>query len=307
MPASLQIKKHFGIFSTTQCGTHTCLARTCVLYDVLSDFVIDSIIAPVSIGEITLFTNMLNKLQASNTIILLDRGFGYFSNCKDIINKKLDFCIRLSISQSDFSKAVLLNSLNDFITEWTPSDAEKKTCKNYGLDTNPIQVRVTKIVLKTGEIELLVSSIFDIKAVSEKDIQALYDLRWGIEEGFKKLKPKMKLEQFGCKRYEGIYQEFYAHIFMMNLVSIIGNDAEEKVIQKTKHRKLKYKYNWQNAFRFIREKFIDIFNCGEFSSSLEKIINQITGSLVAIKKGRHFARDMYGKTRRNAGCWQCYK
>ena len=137
-------------------------------------------------------------------------------------------------------------------------------------------------------------------------MQALYDLRWGIEEGFKKMKPKMKLEQFGCKRYEGIYQEFYAHIFMMNLVSILANDSQELIFEKTKERKQKYKYNWQNAFRFVRNKFIEIFHLGEFKDTLEKLITQIAGSLIYIKKGRHFIRDIDGK-RRRAGYSQCYK
>jgi len=120
-------------------------------------------------------------------------------------------------------------------------------------------------------------------------------MRCGVEEGFKKLKPKMKLEQFGCRRFEGVDQAFYAHIFMMNLVTLTGNDAEEKIIEKTKGRKLKYKHNWQNAFRFVRNKFIDIFNVGAFESSIECIIEQIINSLTAIKKNRNFGRQMRGK------------
>ena len=130
-------------------------------------------------------------------------------------------------------------------------------------------------------------------------------MRWGVEEGFKKLKPKMKLEQFGCRRYEGVYQEFYAHIFMMNLVTLIGNDAQDKIIEKTKGRKLKYKYNWQNAFRFVRNKFIDIFNIGAFQRSIECIIEQIANSITAIKNNRNFARQMGGK--RKNRYTQCYK
>ncbi len=290
LPPSSQIKNHFGIFATTKAGAKTCLANACILYDVLSNLTLDSIIAPTNIGEGTLMDRMLGQSQFSNSIILLDRGFGYFSMCKNLIGKNLDFCIRLKTSQSDFTKEVLLNPLSDFITEWSASEAEKKTCRKNKIDTESIRVRATKVILNTGEIEILVSSIFDMKAVNTKDIQALYAMRWGIEEGFKKLKPKMKLEQFGCKRYEGIYQEFYAHIFMMNLVGVIAANAEDEIIKKTQNRKLKYKYNWQNAFRFVRNKFVDIFHLGEFQSSLESIVKQIASSLIAIKDNRSFER-----------------
>jgi len=93
---------------------------------------------------------MLKNVPTTNSIIILDRGFGYFSTCKNIVNKKIDFCIRISTGTSNFSKAVLANPSYDFITEWIPSNEEKRTCSVHGLDYEPIQVRVSKIVLKTG-------------------------------------------------------------------------------------------------------------------------------------------------------------
>jgi hypothetical protein len=304
LPPSSSVKNHFGIFRENKSGTKTCMANACILYDVLSNFTLDSIISPISIGEGSLMNNMLLKHKWANSIILLDRGFGYFSTCKILLSRGSGFCIRLKTSQSDFAKKALLNPFNDFITEWIASEAEKVTCKKNKLDHHSIKVRVTKVLLNTGEIELLVSTLLDMAQISEKAIQELYNLRWGVEEGFKKLKPKMKLEQFGCRRYEGIYQEFYAHIFMMNLVEIVAADAEEIIITKTKNRKLKYKYNWQNAFRFLRDKFIDIFHLGEFINSLQDIVEKIANSLIAVKDKRTFPRNQDRDKSRNT---QCYK
>ena len=219
LPASPQIKEHFGVFAITNGNTHTCLANAFMLYDVLSNLTLDAIIAPVSIGVSTLMQTMLGKVSMPNAILLLDRGFGFFTTCKALAGKKLGFCIRLK-SDSDFAKSILSNPSMDYLTTWTPSEKAKGTCKKYHLDINPIQVRATKVVLNTGVIEVLVSSLFDTNAITVQDMQALYAMRWGIEEGFKKLKPKMKLEQFGCKCFEGVYQEFYAHLFMMNVVTL---------------------------------------------------------------------------------------
>ena len=304
LPPSPSIKNHFGIFNQTKSGIKTCLANACILYDVLSNFTLDSMISPVSIGEGSLMNHMLLKNQWTNSIILLDRGFGYFSTCRLILSRGAGLCIRIKASQSDFAKKAFLNTSTDFITEWTANEAEMATCKKNNIDYTSFEVRVTKVLLNTGEIELLVSTLLDRAQISEKAIQELYNLRWGVEEGFKKLKPKMKLEQFGCKRYEGIYQEFYAHIFMMNLVEIVAAGAGEIIIKKTKNRKLKYKYNWQNAFRFLRDKFIDIFHLGEFIRSLEDIIEKIANSLIAIKDNRTFARNKNKDKSRNT---QSYK
>lgn len=263
-------------------------------------------ISPASIGEITLINTMIPAKCATDSIILLDRGFGYFSTCKNMINNKQNFCIRITTSQSLFARTMMAQSENDFITEWNPSAGEIRTCKKYEWDIEPIKVRVTKILLPTGETELLVSTLFDTNTINKKDLSELYELRWNVEEGFKKLKPKMKLEQFGCKRYEGVYQEFYSHIFMMNLVSIISDDTEEEVIEKTAHRNHTYKYNWQNAFLFVRHVFVKLFSSADIKDILDSIYQKIIGSLIAIKKGRQFVRDNDGK-RRRAGYSQCYK
>ena len=54
----------------------------------------------------------------------------------------------------------------------------------------------------------------DLKQITKEDMKALFALRWGVEGGIKKLKPKMKLEKFGCRKQEGVYQDFYAHIWL---------------------------------------------------------------------------------------------
>ncbi len=87
MPSSPKIKKHsggvpLGIYSVSGEKTTTCFSNACILYDVLSGFVLDSIIAPISIGEAMLIIPLLKNLKVPNALILLDRGFGYFSMIK---------------------------------------------------------------------------------------------------------------------------------------------------------------------------------------------------------------------------------
>ena len=305
MPSSPKIKKHFGIFSVSGEKTTTCLSNACMVYDVLSGFVLDSIIAPISIGESMLIIPLLKNLKTSNALILLDRGFGYFSMIKLLIINNLEFCIRLKTSQSDFAKKAFLNPSDDFITEWIPSEAERATTRNQNLDTKPITVRVTKITLKSGEVELLVSSLLDLSAITTVQMSELYQFRWTIEEGYKDLKPKMKLEQFGCRHYKGIYQEFYAHIFMLNLTSLLGNQAQKQITQRTKKRKLTYQYNWQNAFKFVRNTFIKLIKLTDIQELIDNVLVKISKSITAIKEGRSFERIKHHK--RKNRYTQCYK
>lgn len=290
IPVSKNTIEHFGLFRNSSKGGKTVMANACMLYDVLSNFVLTSSIAPFKDGEKTIMTQLIKETKLTDSIVILDRGFGYFSCLKILNNKNVNFCVRLKTSGLLFADKILNEASNDFILEWIPSEEERKTCRIKNLDTNPIKVRATKIKLPSGEIEILISSLWDIEKFSYENINELYQLRWNIEEGYKKLKPKMKLEQFGCKKQEGIYQEFYSHIFMMNLTTLIGNEAQKSIEIKTKNRKFKYKYNWINAYKFVDNSFIDLFKNNEIENIINKIISQIETSIIAIVPNRKFVR-----------------
>jgi len=154
-----------------------------------------------------------------------------------MIREQRAFCIRMSTVPTNFAKKVMADPRLDYITEWTPSIPEKKKSKTK----ESIKVRVTKTVLDTGETKLLVSNLEE-SVFSTEDMAKLYQMRWGAEEGIKNLKSKIKVEQFGCRKTEGIYQEYYAHILAMNMVALAGMAATKQIEKKTRKRKLTYKY-----------------------------------------------------------------
>ena len=300
LPVSESTVAHFGLFRESSHGGKTVLANACMLYDVLTDFALASCISPFSVGEKTLMARLVHQTPLTNSVIILDRGFSSFSFLKILNNSNLKFCIRLKTSGNLFAQDVLADSRLDFITDWKPSEAERSTCKKKELEPGPIKVRVTKIVLPSGEIEVLVSSLFDMDTFTAEDMEQLYHLRWAIEEGFKDLKPKMKLEQFGCKRQEGVYQEFYSHIFMMNLTTIIGTEAQKTIELKTKGRKYRYKYNWSNAFKYIQNSFVKLLTGNNLEDIIHFIISQIEKSVVAIVPNRKFVRQTHSINKHRA-------
>jgi hypothetical protein len=305
LPPSASIKKSFGIFAQTHKGTKTCMAQALICFDVLSNYVLASTIDKMATGEKSLLRMLLPTIKATNAIFILDRGFGNFSICKMLQNQQHKYCIRLSTQISSFAKKAMLSTESDFETFWQPSEMERSNCKKHGQDSKAIKVRVSKVTLDTGEIELLVSNIFDADTMNEEAMKQLYFMRWGIEEGIKKLKPKMKLEHFGCRKPEGIYQEFYAHIFMLNIVAILGNQAQQAIDVKVKGRKHVYKYNWQNAYLHVREKIIALVNNKNLYKIINDLIKKIVLSVVAVIKDRAFSREK--QSSRKARLFQCYK
>lgn len=298
LPTSKDIEEYFGVYSVTNKGVKRCLARIFFFYDVMNDFVVRGNLSKMEDGEKTLMLQCLETMPADKSILILDRGFGHFCTLKELMDGQRVVCVRLSCDTSNFAKQALTGQEDDFITEWVPSSKERGNSRKNGLDCTPIKVRIVKIRLNTGEVELLATNLYDQQEITTEDLSELYHLRWGVEEGFKNLKPKMKIEQFGCKKTEGIFQEFYAHIFCMNMIGLTGSIANRKITDKTKHRRHRYKYNWKNAYRFLREKILHFFQLQEIGQWLDSLIEEIITSVVAIKPGRSFARDMDARNKK---------
>lgn len=292
LPVSRDIEAYFGVHSVTKAGVKRYVARTLFLYDVLNDFVVRGKVSPFSTGEKPLLMDSLEGLSPDQSILILDRGFGNFCTLRELADQQRLFCVRLSVKNSNFAKQALAYPQDDFITTWEPSDREKYNSRNNGIEPRPMKVRVTKILLDSGEIELLVTNLYDFTTITSEDLRELYHLRWGVEEGFKNLKPKMKIEHFGCKKTQGIFQEFYAHIFCMNLIALTGQLANGAIATQTTHRKYRYKYNWKNAYRFVRNKLSAFLTMSSIDAWLDELIAQISASIIPIKPGRHFIRDM---------------
>jgi hypothetical protein len=297
LPVSDDIKDVFGVHATTSYGIERCAARIFFLHDVLNDIVVDGRLSGMDKGENSMLYDILGASDHLEGLFLLDRNFGYFSVLKRLMLAGRDFCVRFAVSGSNFAKQVMLDERDDFITEWHPSRKERLTCKRDSIDVAPIKVRVVKVTLDTGETELLITTLLDQDAYTTWDIKGLYHLRWGVEECFKKLKPKMKIEQFGCKKVQGVLQEFYAHIFTLNMTSLVAAPAQDIIEKKTAKRQLAYKYNWKNAYRFWRSSIIDFLSSCRIGKILKVLTEKISSSMVPIKPNRHFPRDKRLKQR----------
>lgn len=86
---------HFGLFRDSKKGGKTVMANACLLYDVLSNFVLASNISPFKFGEKTIMTQLIKQTKLANAIVIFDRGFSDISFVKSLINKQLDFLIRI--------------------------------------------------------------------------------------------------------------------------------------------------------------------------------------------------------------------
>ncbi|MBK9785908.1 MAG: transposase [Betaproteobacteria bacterium] len=77
-------------------------------------------------------------------------------------------------------------------------------------------------VLRVREVEvdgrILITTLLDPKAVTPRELDALYALRWNIEVDWRTIKVTMAMDVLRCRSPEMIEKEIAVHLLAYNLV-----------------------------------------------------------------------------------------
>lgn len=111
---------------------------------------------------------------------------------------------------------------------------------NISHNDKTYSLRVIKIVLPTGEIETLLTTLTE-EQLSREKAGEVYFKRWGVEGAIDFIKSKLELENFSGKTEHSVLQDFYATMFMANLALACAELAGEKITEADKDKELKYK------------------------------------------------------------------
>ena len=165
-------------------GTYP-LCRYMKMFDVLNEVTLKTEMFAMNGSERMCAYKWVDSIS-DNSITLYDRGFPSFTlfYLMQSCEVPKDFIVRC---KKDFS-----NSIKDFVVSSEISrkvkfyfdDRAVLLLKKYNYKVTKstfFELRVEKIYLNTGEIEILITSIEDDKSLSNEDMKTLYNKRWAIE------------------------------------------------------------------------------------------------------------------------------
>ncbi len=309
IPNTKELRKLFKTQKNSSGQRESARARVSGIYDIENEFMIDAIITDCEQGEKRLAKNNIEKtgkiLNLKKCIIIFDRGYPGLDLIWFLEKKGVKYIFRLQ-NCNMYEKEKRSMTSND---EWVDLSCNNRLRKIEDEDIRKelkekksISIRMTKVVLDTGEIEYLLSNISE-KIIPEKEMKDAYFKRWKIEIGYDILKNKLHIEDFTGKTKVTIEQDFYAQIYIFNLLQDIKHDANEKVQLNQKKKDLKYEYKpninllagWLKNILIVmifaksKKKKMELYNI---------IIEKAKKNLVAINPNRSFKRNPY-TSRRN--------
>jgi len=260
-------------------GSSSPRARASILCDVLSGYIIHANIEATTIDERTLAMEHLKYFKLyhqKKDIVIFDRGYPSKAFIKHLNDNKISFLIRM---QKSFNKEIDNTHKQDFFV-------------SIGL----CKTRVIKVVLDSGETEVLITNLSKT-AFHHSEFKELYRLRWGIETKYNTLKNKLDTETFSGKTVVSILQDFYATLYLSNVVSAIKSETDELIADETKIKNLKYEYRTNENILIgkLKNKLILIIlndDPEQRKILLDKLIEQISTYKVPVVPGRHFDRPL---------------
>ena len=292
LPHTTDIVKEFGEVRYSNDhpevkGSHA-YGLASVMYDVLNKVAVDSVLGHATAYEVNLATQHLEH-SCDDDLLLCDRNYTSYRWLSTLTQHNRQFVIRCSRKSFKMAREMLNGKGNNSQTmtiKVTPD--RSKEINKLGLPRE-ITVRFVRVLLDTGEYEVLVTNLLDEHNYPTEDFKEIYYFRWGIETFFGTLKGRLDLENFSGKTAESVYQDFYAMIYLSGLESIFTEDINCQLAEKKV--KNKQQVNRAVSFNAIKNCAFEILYSDDDDDEIINRLNKLfLTNIVSTRENRKVPR-----------------
>lgn len=236
LPPWPENQAEFGV-QTDNGGQPYVLARALGLFATTSKLMLKTVVGRFDDSERSLLTQLLPHLNGSD-LLIMDRGFPALWLFALLQQRQLPFLARMDGNQWTAVERFLASELSETVVTLPVTAQTHRQAQASGvtLTAKAVTLRLIKVVLSTGHIEVLATSLMDSQAYPCHEFAELYHARWNIEEAFKVLKHRLYLEQFTGELPESIRQDIHAKIFTANLAEALARQAYDTLPEEKSNR-----------------------------------------------------------------------
>lgn len=283
LPENEEAAEYFGRHNSSgfNNGKDPILAKISEVVELTTGIVVSADIAPgrfaerpIAEDQIATVTEFFHGLNQNSLLYVFDRGYVSRQYIRMLLDLGVDFMFRVPRKFNNQIDALAAAGECDTVVEVAPDIPS---------------LRLTVRDLPSGEQCVLLTSLADHSEITADALFGLYWLRWtGCEEGYKRQKISLELENFSGTGVEAILQEFWATVVTVNLFQVhclveegpweIENPPETRI-------------NRNVAYGSLREALFQTM-MGELSAQefKEKFTRVAKRSQVKVRPGRHYSR-----------------
>ncbi len=301
-----EVIEYFG----TQDNQHVSIrmARVMQIQDILNDITVWGDIGPIKESEQAIMAGQVSNLY-EDSLTLFDRGYPGYTLMYLLLTQETPrhFVMRCKAGFNKEVKQFVHSAKHSKIIELKPTAEAITTLRKHGYiitAKTTIKVRMVKIKLSTGEVEILLTDLYDEKLFPTADLKYLYGLRWGIETTYNKQKNQQQMEQFSGHRVICIQQDYAAGLFVANLQSLIEKQCENYLQKLNAKRRYRYRINRNVSWASLKHNIVKLFLKDEPAAILAQLQKAFERNTEPVRPGRQYARNK--KTKRLNGKYQTF-
>ena len=265
------------------------LARISQVYDPLNGLILDALIAPYQRDERNLLVEHLATLEAG-CLLLLDSGYPAFWVFAALQARKIAWCARVALDTWSVVRNFLAAGQDDAVVLLEPHAEALADCRARGLSGLPIRVRLIRVLLPTGEVEVLMTSLLACDDYPAEAFAGLYHLRWTQEECYKCFKCRVEVENWSGKSALTIDQDFHAKVLALNLTAVLARAAQDVVDDRCRDDIHPKQVNLTHALCAMKGALIRLLTRSDPLELLRVLITAVARTVEPIRPGRSSPR-----------------
>jgi hypothetical protein len=296
LPDTEEVRERYSVQVNQYSEEGQVQALGSVLYDVLNEIAINSELDKKKSEKSFIFDSH-GKYMRQGVVCLYDRLYSDYSVVAFHAKKGVDFIIRCRLSNTFkvIEEFVKSKSVDEIVTLKVTSK-QKKFVKDNELPQQ-VKVRLVKVELDNGEMEVLMTSLLDSAKYTREDFKWAYNKRWGIETYYDRLKNLLEVERFSSEKVIGIEQDFYGRVFLTTLESVLSKEDEAQIAEEYNKKReqegiYQYKMNKSTSYSSLVDYTVDLLL--NFNRSPSEVVQELRimfqSGLIPERPGRHFER-----------------
>jgi hypothetical protein len=301
LPRSAAIGKVFG---WVQCANHHGplerypQARVSVLYDVLNQVGLEGRLAASTVAETELAHQHLAAVQPED-VLLNDRGYTGYRWLVAVRAAQAHFVSRCSRGSFAAVQRLFARDQADVsvvVTLAAPPEVRAE-CQARGWPL-ALTVRLVTVRLKSGELEVLATSLLDETTYPTAAFGPVYWQRWGHETYYGRLKGRLDLEHCSGQTVEAVEQDFHATVLLSNVESVVVGVAQAELAVRSAGRQQPVQVNRAVSLHAIKYRLIELLTSRVPAAAvLAELTEWFQANPVSVRPGRKVRRREFSPSR----------
>lgn len=298
LPQTEALRSVYGV--QTNGRKSIAMARAVVSYDLRYGLCYQSYLGRIDQGEEVPLAQWICHSH-SKQLYVYDRGFPSYHLFYLHDQAASHFLARMPRTFSAV-KDFIKSGQEQAIVAFSPSNKNRAVYRKKGIDLPKdwsISLRLIRVELPGGQIEVLASTLTDSLAYPIKQLAQLYFERWKVETFYDRLKHQLNLELFSGHLPIVIEQDFFASIVLANLqkwlvlqAQALRDTPEGKANKK---RTYDYQINHNVAIGLIKNRWVKCLLLPQTEEYFQLLICLIARHVEPIRPDRKLARNRRAK------------